>query len=157
MKTQTTKAAIAHRLIVTGEAVLNLVWGAADERRAAALEIIARTAYTAEESACHFLETIGLDHEVFENLNSVAEIVRVIVLKTVMTAGLKNIGLAVDKVGQGLESVAGLGLKTLTEKTEVLEKGAGELVEQAGKIKQEADKLKEQTEKVFKKLNIFKK
>ena len=63
MKTQTTKAAIAHRLIVTGEAVLNLVWGAADERRAAALEIIARTAYTAEESACHLLETIGLDHD----------------------------------------------------------------------------------------------
>jgi ubiquinol oxidase len=43
--------------------VLNLVWGAADERRAAALEIIARTAYTAEESACHFLETIGLDDD----------------------------------------------------------------------------------------------
>lgn len=63
MKTQTAKAAIAHRLIVTGEAVLNLVWGAADERRAAALEIIARTAYTAEESACHLLETIGLDHD----------------------------------------------------------------------------------------------
>lgn len=63
MKTQTTKAAFAHRLIVTGEAVLNLIWFAADERRAAALEIIARTAYTAEESACHYLETIGLDRD----------------------------------------------------------------------------------------------
>lgn len=61
MKTKTLKAQIAYRLIVTGESVLNLVWGAADARRAAALEIIARTAYTAEESACHFLETIGLD------------------------------------------------------------------------------------------------
>ena len=61
MKTQTPKAAFAHRLIVTGEAVLNLIWFDADERRAAALEIIARTAYTAEESACHYLETIGLD------------------------------------------------------------------------------------------------
>lgn len=61
MKTQTFKAQVAYRLIVTGESVLNLVWGAADARRAAALEIIARTAYTAEESACHFLETIGCD------------------------------------------------------------------------------------------------
>ena len=61
MKTQTTKARIAHTLIVTGESVLNNVWGKADERRAAALEIIARTAYTAEESACHFLETAGFD------------------------------------------------------------------------------------------------
>ena len=61
MKTNTLKARIAHRLIVTGEAVLNIVWGKADARRAAALEIIARTAYTAEESACHFLETAGFD------------------------------------------------------------------------------------------------
>ena len=61
MKTKTFKAQVAHRLIVAGESVLNLVWGAADARRAAALEIIARTAYTAEESACHFLETIGCD------------------------------------------------------------------------------------------------
>lgn len=63
MKTQSFKAQAAYRLIVTGEAVLNLVWGAADERRAAALEIIARTAYTAEESACHLLETIGMDSD----------------------------------------------------------------------------------------------
>ena len=61
MKTKTTKAQVAHALIVTGETVLNAVWGAADARRAAALEIIARTAYTAEESACHFLETAGFD------------------------------------------------------------------------------------------------
>jgi len=61
MKTQTLKATVAHQLIKGGEAVLNLVWPKADERRAAALEIIARTAYTAEESACHYLETIGLD------------------------------------------------------------------------------------------------
>lgn len=63
MKTTTTKACIAHRVIVIGESALNVVWGAADERRAAALEIIARTAYTAEESACHFLETIGRDRD----------------------------------------------------------------------------------------------
>ena len=63
MKTKTTKACVAHRAIVAGESILNLVWGAADARRAAALEIIARTAYTAEESACHFLETIGRDKD----------------------------------------------------------------------------------------------
>ncbi len=61
MRTNTNKARVAHRLIVTGEQVLNTIWGDADARRAAALEIIARTAYTAEESACHFLETIGRD------------------------------------------------------------------------------------------------
>ena len=61
METKTRKAAIAHRIIEIGEGVLNVVWGKADARRAASLEIIARTAYTAEESACHYLETIGLD------------------------------------------------------------------------------------------------
>lgn len=61
METKTRKAATAHRIIETGEGVLNVVWGKADARRAASLEIIARTAYTAEESACHYLETIGLD------------------------------------------------------------------------------------------------
>ena len=51
METKTRKAATAHKIIEVGEGVLNLVWGKADERRAASLEIIARTAYTAEESA----------------------------------------------------------------------------------------------------------
>ena len=63
METKTRKAAAAHKIIEAGEGVLNLVWGKADERRAASLEIIARTAYTAEESACHYQETIGLDKE----------------------------------------------------------------------------------------------
>ena len=61
MRTQTFKAKVAHELIKIGEAILNIIWFKADERRAAALEIIARTAYTAEESACHYLETIGRD------------------------------------------------------------------------------------------------
>ena len=63
METKSRKATTAHKIIETGEGVLNLVWGKADVRRAASLEIIARTAYTAEESACHYLETIGLDRE----------------------------------------------------------------------------------------------
>ena len=63
MQTKTVKAATAHKIIQTGEGILNLVWSKADARRAASLEIIARTAYTAEESACHYLETIGLDKE----------------------------------------------------------------------------------------------
>ena len=63
METKTRKAATAHKIIEAGEGVLNLVWGKADARRAASLEIIARTAYSAEESACHYLETIGLDKE----------------------------------------------------------------------------------------------
>lgn len=63
METQTRKAEVAHKLIETGESLLNIVWYRADERRAASLEIIARTAYTAEESACHYLETIGLDRK----------------------------------------------------------------------------------------------
>ena len=63
MQTKTRKAVVAHKIIETGEGLLNLVWSRADARRAASLEIIARTAYTAEESACHYLETIGLDRE----------------------------------------------------------------------------------------------
>ena len=63
MQTKTRKAVVAHKIIETGEGLLNLVWSRADAQRAASLEIIARTAYTAEESACHYLETIGLDRE----------------------------------------------------------------------------------------------
>ena len=63
MQTKTVKASTAHKIIQTGEGILNLVWSKADARRAASLEIIARTAYTAEESACQYLEAIGLDKE----------------------------------------------------------------------------------------------
>ena len=63
MQTKTAKAAAAQKIIQAGESILNLAWRKADARRAASLEIIARTAYTAEESACHYLETIGLDEE----------------------------------------------------------------------------------------------
>ena len=61
MQSRGFKADFAHFLIESGEQILSLLWPAADARRAASLEIIARTAYTAEESACHYLETIGLD------------------------------------------------------------------------------------------------
>ena len=61
MQSRGHKADFAHFLIESGEQLLSLLWPAADARRAASLEIIARTAYTAEESACHYLETIGLD------------------------------------------------------------------------------------------------
>ena len=53
---------------------MNVVWNKADERRAASLEIIARTAYTAEESACHYLETIGLDRK--GNIRETLELAR---------------------------------------------------------------------------------
>ena len=61
MESQGFKAQSAQGLVEAGEWLLSLLWPAADARRAASLEIIARTAYTAEESACHYLETIGLD------------------------------------------------------------------------------------------------
>ena len=61
MQSRGHKADFAHFLIESGEQLLSLLWPTADARRAASLEIIARTAYTAEESACHYLETIGLD------------------------------------------------------------------------------------------------
>ena len=61
MESQGFKAKSAHGLVEAGEWLLSWLWPAADARRAASLEIIARTAYTAEESACHYLETIGLD------------------------------------------------------------------------------------------------
>lgn len=53
METKKRKAEIAHKIVEKGEGLLNVIWSKADERRAASLEIIARTAYTAEESACH--------------------------------------------------------------------------------------------------------
>jgi hypothetical protein len=49
MQTRGHKADFAHFLIESGEQLLSLFWPAADARRAASLEIIARTAYTAEE------------------------------------------------------------------------------------------------------------
>ena len=61
MQSKGHKADFAHFLIESGEQILSLLWPEANARRAASLEIIARTAYTAEESACHYLETIGLD------------------------------------------------------------------------------------------------
>ena len=61
MQSKGHKADFAHFLIESGEQILSLLWPKANARRAASLEIIARTAYTAEESACHYLETIGLD------------------------------------------------------------------------------------------------
>ena len=74
METKTRKAEVAHKIIETGENLLNVVWSKADERRAASLEIIARTAYTAEESACHYLETIGLDRK--GNIRETLELAR---------------------------------------------------------------------------------
>lgn len=106
--------------------------------------------YQGQEKPKERTMMIGLDHEVFNDLNSIGEIVRVIVLKTVMTAGLKNIGLAVDKLSCGLESAAGLGLEGLNEAGEIVKKGTGELTEQAGK-------LKDKTKETLKKLNIFNK
>ena len=61
MQTRGHKADFAHFLIESGEQLLSLFWPAANARRAVSPEIIARTAYTAGESACHYLEMIGLD------------------------------------------------------------------------------------------------
>ena len=57
MQTKTRKAVVAHKIIETGESLLNIL-GRADARRAASLEIIA---VLAVGGACHYLETIGLD------------------------------------------------------------------------------------------------
>ncbi len=56
---------------------------------------------------------IGLNCEEFKNLNSTEEIVRVIILKTIVSAGLYNIGISIDKVSAGLEHVGGKGMETL--------------------------------------------
>jgi len=61
MKTKRFKAKIANQLIRLGATILSFIWSKAYERRAAAQELIVRTAYTVEESVCHYLETIGLD------------------------------------------------------------------------------------------------
>ena len=37
---QTRKTEVSHKIIKTGESLLNIVWYGADERRAASLEVI---------------------------------------------------------------------------------------------------------------------
>lgn len=58
---------------------------------------------------------IGLNREEFKNLNSTEEIIRVIVLKTIVSAGLYNIGISIDKVSTGLEHIGGKGMETLKQ------------------------------------------
>lgn len=58
---------------------------------------------------------IGLNREEFRNINSTEEIVRVIILKTIVSAGLYNIGISIDKVSAGLEHVGGKGMETLKQ------------------------------------------
>jgi hypothetical protein len=58
---------------------------------------------------------IGLNREEFKNLNSTEEIVRVIALKTIVSAGLCNIGILIDKISTGLEHIGGKGMETLKQ------------------------------------------
>jgi hypothetical protein len=79
---------------------------------------------------------VGIDHEEFENLNSVEEIVRVIILKTLISSGLNNIGVAVDKITGSLKRIR--GIKPVKKLDKSIESGV--------------DKIKEKTRNFFKKL-----
>lgn len=75
---------------------------------------------------------IGLDHEVFENLRSPQEVIRVVVLRVLRLSGLEHIGVAVDALKSGLSHIGGAGKDLLEGVGKSLKEGAGKLKEGAG-------------------------
>lgn len=75
---------------------------------------------------------IGLDHEVFENLRSPKEVVRVVILRVLRLSGLEHIGVAVDALKSGLSHIGGAGKDLLEDVGKGLKEGAGKLKEGAG-------------------------
>ncbi len=70
--------------------------------------------------------SIGVDHEVFEDLRSPEEIVRLVVLRAMGAAGLKGLGLSIESLASaGLDHVKGKGMKALESIGEGLKSGAG--------------------------------
>ena len=76
---------------------------------------------------------IGLDHEVFEDLTSPMQIVRLVVWRSVKAAGIGNLGLAMDSLGTGLRGVKGKTMETLQGITKGLKDGAGGLFDKVKK------------------------
>lgn len=75
---------------------------------------------------------IGLNREEFLDLSNTEEIVRVVVLKTVVSAGLANLGVAVEKVASSLKNVKGKGMETLKTAAASLKGTASKIKEKAG-------------------------
>ncbi|MBI2191171.1 MAG: hypothetical protein HYU36_04225 [Planctomycetes bacterium] len=77
---------------------------------------------------------IGLNHEEFEDLSSVEEIVQVVVLKGLVTAGLANIGVAVERLGSMLKNVRGKGMEALKGVTSAMKEGVGRIRDKGGRL-----------------------
>lgn len=82
---------------------------------------------------------IGLDHEVFEDLTSPRQIVKLVLWRAVKSAGLNNLGLAWDLLGPSLDDVKGKAMEALEGIGEGIKKGAKGLQEGASGL---WDKLK---------------
>ena len=66
-----------------------------------------------------------MDREEFENLTSVNQIVRVIVVRVITKSGLKNIGVAVGALANGLKNVGGETGEILKDVGKDLKEGVG--------------------------------
>lgn len=95
---------------------------------------------------------LGLNREEFTDLQSVEEIVKVVVVRTVTAAGLANTGVAVDKLTGGLKNVGGKGMETIKSAGEALKSIRAKVEETGSKLKETGSKLKEKTKGFFKKL-----
>ena len=77
---------------------------------------------------------IGLDHEVFENLDGPGQIVRLVVWRALKAAGLSALGgLALDSLETGLKNVSGKGLEALQGLGDTLKDGAKGLFDKVKK------------------------
>lgn len=94
---------------------------------------------------------IGVDHEVFEDLNSIDEIVEVVVLRAIVYAGLTDIGIRVEDLAVGLEDVRGEGMRRLEE---LAEKGAKAVEEASEEAKARLDEAEEKAEEFLEKLRV---
>lgn len=58
---------------------------------------------------------IGLDHEKFENIKSIRDIIRIVMLKTLMATGLSKIGVGLNKLAGELSHIEGTGMESIQD------------------------------------------
>jgi len=94
---------------------------------------------------------IGVDHEEFTNLSSVDDIVRVVALRTIVSAGLTDIGITVEDLVAGLADVRSEEMRMLEE---LDERGREALEEVDEEVKARLEEAEEKAEDFLEKLKI---